>query len=289
MNKLWLLLLFIATASWAIQGGIPANPQHPNQGQGNQGQGNQGQGNQEQTAGRSSAAAVRQRAQATAAAQIQTQTQDQAVSSANTQGAISLRGLLLDAGTTFDLWANATGSFNHKNVAIIQSGFDYRIKPRWLIGALANWAMAKEIKGSAMDGGLYTALSQWNAYLIASEVWHPDRETYITFGQFGYVAKIAQWIGGPFYAVQYSTRNDLIENQAGIWANRPLGRFSPEIQIMFENNCKRVHHEVRNFIWSGLTLNYKITDKVFLSAGYSIEANRHDQTNQVTLGFKAQW
>ena len=273
------LVLCFADTAFGIMGGIPANPNQGNQG-------NQGGGG---VAGTQAQSATVQAAQAAATQAVTLASAQQSASTAATQTAIVLRGLVLSPHASWDLWANATGSFDGVKTAAIHAGADYRVKPSWVVGLLANWALARHVDGSAMDGGIYTALSQWGFYLLGSEIWHQEPETYLTFSQLGYVANICQWLSGPFYSVQYSTKHDLIENQAGWWLNRSFGRWSPEAQVMLENNCKRLHHENRNFIWAGVSLNYKIAEGVFLSGGYNTESNRHIQTSQVTFGFKAMW
>ena len=271
-------LLLVAQNALAIMGGIPANPNQGNQG---------GQGQQ------SSPAAVQQ---AQAAAQAQAQSAQVSLANtahdqntAATQASITLRSLLLSPHDSWDWWANCTGSFNKENIATISSGLDYRLAPKCVLGWIANWTLGRHVDGSAMNFGPYTALSICGVYLIASELYNQEPETYLSFAQIGYVANLDNWSAGPFYAVQYSTKHDLIQNQAGLWANRSFGRLSPEIQVMGQNNCIRLHHEQRNSIWCGLTLNYRVSDQWFISAGYNIEANRHVQTNQVTIGFKAQF
>lgn len=270
------------------QGGIPNNPMHPGK-PGEPGQPGQpgvpGGGQQTQPSPGATAAAV-----AANKADVQAiEVSSISTSAVTNQTALVLRSLTLNPHSSFDLWSNATGTFDRtENVASISAGFDYRITPRWIVGLLGNWAMAEHIKGDAMDGGLYTAASQWGFYLIASEIMHRNPENYFTYAQLGYAARLGCLSGGPFYAVQYGTRRDTLQNQAGGWLSLPIGKWSPEVQVMWENNCKESAPSRRDLIWAGATLNYEIKPGLFINAGYNWEGNRHFKDNQVTVGFKIQ-
>lgn len=291
---LTLVLLLFSLSLWADQGGIPHNPTKP---------GEPGQPGEPGTPGTPnapgappasgiSAPGVQPAAQTQAAAVAANKAEVNATNAANsasaTQTAITLRSLLLTPHSSWDLWANATGVFDSRNQALISSGFDYRIKPAWVLGVLANWAMARHYRGSAMQGGPYTALSQWGFYVLASEVYNQKPENWITFAQAGYVAKLGNWLAGPFYAAQFCGRNDALQNQAGLWLNRP-GRLSPEVQVMYQGNAKATIPHRREAVWAGGSLNYQLSRSLILSAGYNFLGNSHFQVNEVTLGFRVQF
>jgi hypothetical protein len=291
MHWLLLFLLFIIQNTWAATGGTPGPNPHPTPGPppGQPQPRQPGQPNQPIQTGVNQT--VTPATSTTNASNIQALTIQGVANSASTnQTAIALRGLILAPRQSFDVWANSTGTFTpNENIVCINAGVDYRLMPKWVMGLLGNWTMGRHISGSAMQGGLYTAFSQGGFYALASEIYHQEPETYITFAQAGYIVKLGPLFGGPFYSAQYGTKHGIFENQVGGWLNWPLGRFSPEVQVIWENNQKPFISTRRDFLWAGGTLNYEIRQGLFLSLGYNFEGNGQVHNHGITGGFKIQW
>lgn len=290
---LLLLLLFIGQNIWAATGGTPGPNPHPTPGPPNQPipgpPESPGQPRQPGVQVVTSATVVPSNTVNTQTLTLATQ---DIVNSANTnQSAITLRGLLLAPRQSFDVWSNYSGVFTQReDLVCINAGIDYRIMPKWVVGLLGNWVMGEHVSGSAMNGGIYTAFSQWGFYLVADEVINREPETYQTYAQTGYILKLGSLVAGPFYSTQYRTKHGLLENQVGCWLTLPaLGKLSPEVQVMWENNQKPSIPIRRDLLWVGGALNYEISKGLFLNLGYNFEGNGHVRTNTITGGFKIQW
>jgi hypothetical protein len=194
------------------------------------------------------------------------------------------------------IWGSVGGYFDHTSIGTGALGIDYRIMPHWLAGVYG------QINGDNShnshtwgQGGLYTAFFEKGWYASVSGLLGPN--SYSVFGSTGYAFEPGNWLTGPVYSIQWDRvpsnlgfgRGTLLQNRFGWWLARPIGRFTPQLQAMYQLATQDQFPGEQNAAWIGAGFSYTINDRWSAFGFYNFEGNDRYQANQFDLGLRTQF
>jgi hypothetical protein len=187
------------------------------------------------------------------------------------------------------VWLSGTGYMNSRNIAQVSFGIDYRLAPHWLVGALATYW---QDRGGFAQGGGYTAFYEKGFYGVGGFLLGVN--SYTLFASTGYDFRVGRFGFGPIESIQWDDqtvnssfgRGQLFQNRLGARAFYLFNRFSPEVQVQWQNQTQDADPLRRNAVYAEAGLSYLINVRTSIYGAYSIEANSNYQINQVDLGLR---
>lgn len=194
------------------------------------------------------------------------------------------------------LWSSFDSYSDGQNLYQASTGIDYRILRHWLIGASARFGVLNRGQGLALaQGGVYTAVYEKGWWGVAGTLLGANQYTLYSGG--GYDWHLGNWLLGPVINWQWDddTKNTgfglghVEQVRAGGRLALVCGRFSPELQVMWQGQYGEQDPLRDNAIWAGAGLWYALSDSWALFGGYSFEGNSNYQINQGTLSVRWQF
>lgn len=198
------------------------------------------------------------------------------------------------------IWSSFDYFGNGKNLYQGSAGIDYRIAPHWLIGASGRVGYLSGHAGvSLYQGGLYTAFYSNGLWGVAGGLAGPSQ--YTVYAGLGYDFRFGNFVAGPVVNGQWDDvtssqygfgRGNVEQVRVGGRIGYVAGRLQPWAQVMYQrqessNNNNDPLRE--NALWAGAGVNFILSERWMLWAGYAFEGNENYQLNQGTLGVRCQF